>query len=192
MPEESPHQKPLRPASTLRVAPEIHRETITPIIRELLIITGFLGMIALGTLLPGAHYTIPGTTIAISDTIIGIGTLGIVVSLLYVAPDVQTLTVELLKGEQEIVSNIGYIAKAGVMFAAVLVGHLGFAPVLKGDVLPAWAYDLTFLVLALMLLGIMAYHYYRILTPMTSRVTTAVLDPNESTNDQPESQDPSQ
>lgn len=155
-------------------------DAISPVVRESLIIAGFLGLIGLGLLLPGTHHTIPGRDIAISDLIIGAGTLGIVASLVYAAPKVHQLTTEVLMDHQPIVDNIADITKYGVIFGAVLVGHVGFAPLLRNGVLPAWGYDLIFLMLALFPLGLITYRYYGMIDPITTKVTTAVEDSDPS------------
>lgn len=159
----------------LTMTDEITPDIVQPVVREGVVIFGIIGFMALGLLLPGTGRELPGTEVAIGDVVIGLGTLGIVGSLLYAAPKLREFVVATLEGSSAIVSDAAAIVQYVVGFVAVLIAHQGFAPVLVPLIESAWAYDLAFLLFALIPLGVIAYRFSRSLDPLTQFLTTEIV-----------------
>lgn len=146
---------------------EINPAAVQPIIREGIIILGMLGFTVLGLLLPGTARELPGTDVAFGDLVIGIGTLGIVASLLYAAPTLNDLVEGSLAGNSAVVADAASIVQYLVVFVAILIAHQGFAPVIFPLIDVIWAYDLAFLLIALIPLGVVAHRFHHPLDPLT-------------------------
>lgn len=173
--ESDENQSTATDDNQLTMTDEITPDVVQPVIREGVIILGILGFIVLGLLLPGTGREIPGTAVAIGDLVIGIGTLGIVGSLLYAAPKLRELVVAALEGSSTIVSDAGAIVQYLVVFVAVLIAHQGFAPALVPLIGVGWGYDLAFFLFALVPLGVIAYRFYQSLDPLAQFLTTEIL-----------------
>jgi hypothetical protein len=141
-----------------------------------LIVAALIAFTALGLLLPGTRYEILATGIAIGDLIVAAGSLGIVSTLIWAGPEIRNCVVESLAGPTEVVEDAAAIARYLVVFVAVLIAHWGFAPVLGPLLELPWAYDLGFLLLALIPLAVVAYRLYNSLDPLATLVTDGLVE----------------
>lgn len=155
-------------------------DTVEPIVRESIIVLGMVAFIALGSILPGTGQEIPGTAISIGDLVLGFGSLGIVGSLLWAGPKLREMVVTNLEGPADVVGDAASIVRNLAAFAAVLVAHWGFAPVLVPLLGSAWAWDTGFLLLALVPIGVMAYRLYHSLDPLAAFLTDELLGEGRS------------
>lgn len=153
----------------------VEPRVVRPVIRELLLITALIVVMQLGFVLPGTNQPLFATTVTGDDILLGIGTVGVVTSLVYGAPDWKQLIRRVIIEPTEIKDNAGHIAYALVLFIAVLVAHYGLAPVLSPVVTVPWLYDLIFLLIALIPLGIIVYRFYEILDPLSAAITNTVV-----------------
>lgn len=151
----------------LRMANHIDRTAVEPVVREGVIVLGVLGVTALGTLLPGAGREVPGTEVTLGGVVVSLGTLAVVSSFIYAVPATRELIVASLRGPSEVVGDVASIGGYMVAFAAVLIAHEGFAPVLGSLIDIAWAYDMAFLLFALIPLVAIAYRFVRVFGPLT-------------------------
>lgn len=161
--------------SQLTMTDEIIPDVAEPVVRETIVILGLIGFIVLGLFLPGTGRDLPGTDVTIGGLVIGIGTLGIVASLLHAAPKLRELVVASLEGPSAIVSDTAAIVQYAAVFGAVLIAHHGFAPVLVPLIDVSWAYDLAFFLLALVPFGFIAHLFYRSLEPLSQLMTSEIL-----------------
>lgn len=159
----------------LAVAAEIAPDAVEPVVREAVVIVGIFGFLALALLLPGTERELPGIGLAVGDLVIVLATFAVVGTLLYAAPQVRELVVACLEGSPRVVDDAASIAQSVVVFAAVVVAHQGFSPAAEAFVEPTWAYDLTFLLLALAPLAIVAYRFNRALDPISRFLTETLL-----------------
>lgn len=148
---------------------------VRPIIRELLLITALIVGMQLGFVLPGTNHPLFDTTVTGDDIILGVGTIGVVASLIHGAPNWKQLIWRIIIAPTDIKDNAGRIGYALVLFIAVLVAHYGFAPMLSPVVTVPWLYDLIFLLIALLPLGSIVYRFYEILDPLSAAITTSVV-----------------
>jgi hypothetical protein len=159
----------------LTITNGIDRTAVEPIVREGIIVLGVLGVTLLGIFLPGAGRKIPGTGVELGGVVVSLGTLVIVSSFLYAMPAIRELVTECLEGPPGVVADAASIAGYVAAFVAVLIAHRGFAPVLGNLIYVAWAYDLAFLLSALILLGAITYRFARMLGPLTRLLTVELF-----------------
>lgn len=159
---------------------DIDPETVKPLIREGLIISGLLGVMLLGVLLPGTARELPGTAVTIGGLVTALGTLGIVVSVFVGAPTLREAIQSLLDGPDAVVRAAGRIGQYLGVFLGVVLAYQGFAPVLRPLLAIQWVYDLAFLLLAFLPLGLIAFHFYRVLDPLVEFILTALVDEREA------------
>jgi len=159
----------------LTVADSIDRERVVPVVREGVVVLGILVLTLLGTVLPGTGRELPNTGVTGEGVVIGLGTLGIVATLLYAVPAVRDLVSASLAGPSGVVADAAAIAGYVVSFVAVLIAYEGFAPVLGTLIDVPWAYDLAFLLFALVPLGLIAYRFACALDPIARLVTGQLI-----------------
>jgi hypothetical protein len=169
-------------------AAEIRPETVQPIIRELLIVISMLTIMGLAMLMPGTGQEIPGTPVSVGDLIIALGSLGIVGSLIWIGPKLREMIVSNLEGSSEVIHDAASIVRNLAVFAAVLVAHWGFSPVLVPLLEVTWIYDVGFLVLAIIPIAVIAYRLYNSLDPLSEFLTNELI--GEPEGQYPESNDP--
>lgn len=133
-------------------ADAIEERTLRPVV-TLLLAAGVLFLLwGLVSLLPGIGLLIPTTAVSIGTALGAVLTLGLVAALGYIAFRVGPLVSQALSGPEDVVSDLASLPKHLVLFAAVLVAHRGFAPLIRPALDTAelgWTYDLVFLGLAL-------------------------------------------
>lgn len=161
--------------SDITTTDEIDRTALEPVVREAVVVVGIVLLTFLGTFLPGTGRALPGTEITVGEVVIGLGTLGVVVSLLHGVPAVRDLVAAALDGPSEVAADVASIAGYAVAFLAVLIAHQGFAPALTHLVEVAWVYDAAFLLVALVPIGGIAYHFAAALDPLARFLTAAIL-----------------
>lgn len=164
-------------------------ETVKTVTKLLLGAGGLVFLLALVSVLPGLDRVVPATPITFASLAVAVLTLGIVAALAYVAPHLETLVRDEVPGRVALATNVGAVVKHLVVLLAVLVAYRGLA----GAVVPflaetgsVWAYDLTFLVLALVPTARIALHLYRGLDPaadLTTQRLTATTTPEETDAD---------
>lgn len=160
-------------------ATEIRSETVQPIIREAMIVIAMVAIVGLALMLPGTGQDIPGTVVTIGDLILALGSLGIATSLIWIGPNLREMVVSNLEGSSDVINDAASIVRNLAVFAAVLVVHWGFAPVILPLVRANWVYDTGFLLLALVPLGVIAYRLYTSLDPLSEFLTTELLATSE-------------
>ena len=148
---------------------------VSPVVHEVVVILGMIGFVALGTILPGADRELLDTGVAVADVVLGIGTLGIVASMLYAAPKLHALVTNALRGPAAVVDDAASIVQYVAVFLAIVIAHAGFAPVVARMIDPNWVYDLAFLSFALIPLGAITYRFHRAIDPVTAFVTAGLL-----------------
>lgn len=163
-------------SETLHVEWSLEPSVVRPVVRELLVVAAILVGIRLGFFLPGTNDALFDTAITGNDVILGVGTLGLVASLVYGAPKMNRLVTSMLTGPDRVVGHVGMIAHALVVFFAVLVAHYGFASVVVPVVTAPWLYDLVFFLIALGPLGIIAYRFYLVLDPVADAITRVLVE----------------
>ncbi|MFC4248813.1 hypothetical protein ACFOZ7_18100 [Natribaculum luteum] len=125
-----------------------------------------LFLLSVVSLLPGIGLFVPNTPITLYALASAIVTLAVVGLLLYVAPGLARLTRATLGGPDEIVDDVASVVHLLVVLAAVLVAHRGLAPAVTPFLEDAtWAYDVTFLLISLPLLAVVASQLYASLDP---------------------------
>lgn len=154
----------------------LSRDRLAPIVREAVIVAALIAFIGLGLLLPGADQELPGTGIAIADLVVAAGTVGIVGTLIWAGPALRSAVVDSLTGPPPVVEDVASIARNLVVFAAVLIAHWGLGSVLLPLLQVPWAYDLGFLLIALVPLAVIAYRLYTSLDPIVAFVTDGLVD----------------
>ncbi len=151
-------------------------DTLTPLVREALIVVALVAFVGLGLLLPGTGQDIPGTGIELGHLVVAAGTVGIVGTLIWAGPQIRTAVVDALSGPSRVVEDAASIVRNLVAFAAVLIAHWGLEPVLVPLLELPWAYDLGFLLIALVPLGVIAYRLYTSLDPLAAFVTDGLVN----------------
>ncbi len=127
---------------------------------------GLLFLLSVVSLLPGIDLFVPNTPLTLFALASAIVTLAVVGLLLYVAPGLARLTRATLGGPDEIVDDVASVVHLLVVLAAVLVAHRGLAPAVTPFLEDAtWAYDVTFLLISLPLLAVVASQLYASLDP---------------------------
>lgn len=145
-----------------------------------------VAFMALGLLLPGAGQAVPGTGIEIGNLVVAAGTVGIVGTLIWAGPEIRAAVVDALSGPTAVVEDAASIARNLVAFAAVLIAHWGLAPVLVPLLELPWAYDLGFLLIALVPLAVIAFRLYASLDPLVAFVTERLVTGGETGRTVPE------
>lgn len=171
--------------TTISTADTLRVDTVQSIVREAIVILGFVAFMMLGMILPGTGQEIPGTAISIADIVIGLGSLGIVGSLIWAGPKLRAMVVANLEGPDGVLSDAASIVRYLAVFVAVLVAHWGFAPVLVPILGSAWAWDTGFLLLALVPIGVMAYRLYHSLDPLATFLTAELVGDSEGRSTEP-------
>ena len=166
----------------LTVTDELPYDRVAAIIREAVVVLGFVGFVVLGRLLPGAGRELGRTGISVGDLVLAIGTLGIVATMLFAAPKLRRLVEASLEGPTAIVADAAAIAQYVLVFVAVVIAYRGFAPVAVPFVDNGAVYDVAFLVFAAIPLGIVAYRFYHALDPVTAFLTTHLLGRGDATD----------
>lgn len=157
----------------------VETETVKIISKLLLGMGGLVFLLFLVSFLPGLDRLVPATPITFAALVVALVTLGIVTVLVYVAPQLETLVQQGFSGPDVLAMNVGAVVKHLVMLLAVLVAYRGLAGAITpflAETDSVWAYDLSFLVLALIPTALVGIHLYRGLDPaadlLTSKVTT--------------------
>lgn len=165
------------PSTPLTRRESIDPADLRPVVYQTAVLAILLVLVGLATLLPGANRTVPGTRVSLQALVIALGTLAAVVVLARAARSMATATRTVLTGPDNLVDDAGRTAGALVVFAAVIVAHRGFA----GVVLPTltagdatWAYDVGFLGLAAVPLGVIARRLWRNLDPVADHVAATL------------------
>ncbi|MHB9287484.1 hypothetical protein ACKVMT_10670 [Halobacteriales archaeon Cl-PHB] len=166
---------------SIRLADEIVPATVKQVVREALVVLGLLGAMALGTVLPGTGHELPGTAVSLGDTVVMLSSLGIVATLVWTGPKLRELVITNLDGPTDAVRDAASVVRNLLRFVAVLVAHWGFAPVFRPLLEAEWLYDLGFLVLAVVPLGLVAYRFYQSLDPLAEFVTSELLGLRDDT-----------
>lgn len=158
----------------LSLADEVPADSLGPVVREGVIVAGTLGLVALGTALPGVDRGLPGVPLTGRDVVVGLGVLFVVATMLYAAPLVWRLVAASLEGPQSAVDDVASIAQYTLVFAAVAVAHRGFAPVVLPLIDRPWTYDAAFLIIGTVPLAVIAYRISRSIDPIARSVTARV------------------
>lgn len=176
--ESSPGMAP----TSLTVRETLDPEPVRAVAYRVIGLVVMLLVLGLATFLPGSGRTLPGINVAVYDLVVASGTLVIVGWLGQAATDVGALVEAALDGPEAVVRDLGRAAAALVGFLAVLVGYRGLA----GLVVPplarrgiAWGYDLTFLVLGLLALAVVANRLRRNLHAIAAVVAHAAVAEDE-------------
>jgi hypothetical protein len=157
-------------------AGSISTDTLAPIVREAVIVAALLSFMGLGLLLPAVGQEFPGTGIAIADIVVAAGTVGIVGTLIWAGPAIRSAVVASLTGPPQVLEDAASIARNLVVFAAVLIAHWGLGPVLRPVLQVPWAYDMGFLLIAIVPLAVIAYRLYTSLDPIVAFVTDGLVN----------------
>lgn len=164
-------------STSLAVREVLDPEPVRAVAHRVIGLVVMLLVLGLATFLPGSGRTLPGTDVAVYDLVVATGTLVIVGWLGRTATDVGALVEAALDGPDAVVRDLGRAATALVGFLAVLVGYRGLA----GLVVPplarrgiAWGYDLTFLLLGLLALAVVANRLRRNLEAIAEVMANAV------------------
>lgn len=164
---------------TARLA-SVELETVRTVVKLLLGMGGLVFLLVLVSVLPGLDRLVPTTPITFGSIVVALLTLGIVALLVYVAPRLETLVQEEFAGSDALASNVAAIVKQLVVLLAVLVAYRGLAGVIVpflAETDTIWAYDLAFLVLALIPTALIAWQLFQGLDPaadlLTEQVTTS-------------------
>lgn len=137
-----------------------------------IVVVSFL--LHLGSLLPGIDRVIPATDVSLAAVVRAIATLAVVSLLVHLASDLAALTRLLGGAPRVIVENVSSVVYWLVLLVAVIVAHWGLAPAVTA-VVPAWVYDVGFLVLSLPPLAFVAARLYHTLDPAAELVTDSVV-----------------
>ncbi|WP_312911169.1 hypothetical protein [Natronosalvus caseinilyticus] len=128
------------------------------------------------TLLPGAGWLVPGTSLTVAALLSAVATLAVVGLLLLLAPALADLVKTGLRDAPEVAERVASVTRVATVLAAVLVAHRGLAaaitPLLGGF---GWLYDVVFLLLALPLLVALAVVLYGSLEPTTDLFATKLV-----------------
>lgn len=158
----------------------VEERTLKPIVKLLLVAGALFLLWGLVSNLPGIDAIVPETAVTFGAVLGAAVTLGIVAVLGYVAFKIEPLLIQALAGPVEVVSDVASMAKHGVLFAAVITAHAGFAPLFTPPLEAvdlAWTYELLFLVLALVPTVVIAVRMYgnvdEVATLVTARLSTA-------------------
>lgn len=175
----------MSPNGRVTTTDSLRADTVKPIVREVLVILAMVAFIAVGSILPGTGQEIPGTAISIADLVVGLGSLGIVGSLLWAGPKLREMVRTNLEGPEAVLDDAASIVRYSAVFVAVLVAHWGFAPVLVPILDSAWAWDTGFLLLVLVPLGVIAYRVYNSLDPLATFLTAELVGDSEGSSMEP-------
>lgn len=175
MSEPSDRPPLMKHRTTVTTAETIRADTVKPVIREGIIIVGMFLFVFLGSTLPGTGREIPGTAVSIGDLVVTFGALGIVGSIIYAGPKLRELVITNLDGPEAVVSDAASIVRNAALVVAIMAAHVGFAPVLVPLLGVGWWYDVAFLLLVLVPIGVIAYRLYRSLDPLAAFLTEVIL-----------------
>ncbi|WP_459192830.1 hypothetical protein [Halosimplex sp. J119] len=151
--------------------------------------TGALAVVlALASLLPGLDLLIPRAPVTLTAVVGALVTVAVVALLLYLASGLAALTRLALDGPAELVEHVASVVHWLVVLAAILVAHAGLAPAASPLFDDAhWVYDLTFLLLALAPLTIVAVRLYVSIDPLAELVADDVAGPTNGADPDEES-----
>lgn len=160
----------------------LDRRTVQPVVKLLLVLGGLLVMWGFLSNLPGVERLIPRTPVSLGATIGALLTLGVVAVLVYASAKVRPLVQTTVPGPADLVRDAATILTYAVLFVAVLVAHAGFEPFvepfLRGPAM-GWAYDLFFLVVALVPTVVVAATMYGNLDELSTLITERVVGPDD-------------
>lgn len=161
------------------VLDSVEPATVKTVVKLSLGIVALVFLLALVSVLPGLDRLVLATPITFAALVVALVTLGIVAVLLYVAPQLASLVEQGFAGPEDLTTNVAAVVQYLVVLLAVLVAYRGLADAIVPflvDTNSVWAYDLSFLVLALIPIALIARHLYRGLDPaadlLTQKVTT--------------------
>lgn len=149
---------------------------VRPVVRVGLAIVGLVVLLLLGRVLPGSDLEVLDAGVTVGDLVLAIGTVGIAAALVYGAPKLRDLLTDWLEGPAGVVANAAAIGSYLVYFLAVLVAYRGLASTIQPLLRPGWLYGVFFLGLALVVLGGIAYRYFRAMDPITGFLARRVAD----------------
>lgn len=164
---------------TLRFVPDLEASTVGRIVRTALALAGLLFLLGLASVLPGVDRLLAGLAVSPAAFALAVGTLLVVVALLWVAPEVERLIEQSLDGPKGAVGNAARAGELLVGFLAVVVAYRGFAPALT-PLFRAFGvdglYHLGFLAAGLLVLAALARRLYHCWEPVSRLATTEVLE----------------
>jgi len=156
------------------------------IVKLLLGVVGLFVLLFLLTLVPPFERRIPGTPITFEALLTAVVVVVIFGLFVVVADQLGELTRERLGRRDEgdeLPMNAGTTVRYLVVFLAFLVMYRPLAdatvPFLVRNDTP-WVYDLTFSVVSLVLLALVAYYAYRCIDPVTTRISGEFLSEESS------------
>ena len=150
------------------------RQRVRSASKLLLAIASVTVLLYLGSLLPGIDRVVPATELSLATIVRAIATVAVVSLLVHLASDLAALTRLLGDAPRLIVENVSSVVYWLGILAAVIVAHWGLAPAAT-TLIPAWAYDVGFLVLSLPPLAFVAARLYYTLDPAADLVTERVV-----------------
>lgn len=125
--------------------------------------------------LPGIDRLVPGTPVSVLAVVGAVAGVAIAGVLLYAARRLAAVTRLALSGPKPLVEDVAAIVHWLVVLAAVLVAHAGLAAIAEAildDLL--WVYDLSFLLLSVPILVVLAVRLYDALDPAADAVAETV------------------
>lgn len=153
----------------------VGRRTVRSVGKLLLGAASLVLVLSLWTLLPGADRLLPGLPVplaAIATAVAGATVAGVLV---YTAPGLARLARLALSGPREVVENVASTVHWLVVLAAVLVAHRGLAPAAAAALEEwLWAFDLAFLLAALVPLVLVAALLWATVDPAAEVVAERV------------------
>lgn len=137
----------------------LEKRTLEPVVKLLLMAVALVFMWALVSNLPGIDAFVPQTAVTYGAVVGAMLTLGIVAVLTTVAFRLEPLVVQLLSGPSDVVDDAASIATHVVLFVAVVTAYRGLAPLVVPSldaVDLVWTYDMLFLAVSLVPMGVIA------------------------------------
>lgn len=127
------------------------------------------------SLLPGIERFVPGTRVSLVAVAGALASLAIATILVYLASRLAAVTRLALDGPPELIEHVASIVHWLVVLAAVLVAHSGLAPVVRPVLEEAmWLYDLSFLLVSLPILVVIAVRLYVAIDPAADTLVDTV------------------
>jgi len=159
-------------------------ETVESITKIVLGVGALAFVLTLASLLPGLELLVPQTPVTLAAVVGALATVAVVGLLLYLASGLAALTRLALDGPAEVVEHVASVVHWLVVLAAVLVAHVGLAPVAKPLLAGvAWLYDVAFLLVALGPLVVVAARLSAVVDPLASLVAQGVADDGDAEED---------
>jgi hypothetical protein len=167
-------------------ADAIEEHTLKPVVKFLLVAGALFLLWGLASALPGIDRLIPTTSVTLGTAIGAAFTLVLVAVLAHVALRIEPVIAQAVAGPTTVARDLASLVKHLLLFAAVLVAHRGFEPLIEPELAAvdlAWTYDLTFLALALVPTTVVVIRLFNNVDEVSSRLTDRLTAPSSGADD---------